>query len=65
MKPTDPEHWKQYNDRPAAVRRHSEKLAAATGLDFPDDLAAIDDWLTPARKGAVTRKLKEHHDAQD
>lgn len=56
MNPTDPDTWQEYNDRPAAVRRHRSELQAATGLDIPRNLAEIEDWLS-THKSAMTRKL--------
>jgi len=29
-----------------------------TGLDIPTRLHEIDAWLTPGRKGAITKKLR-------
>ncbi|GGO03493.1 hypothetical protein [Haloarcula pellucida] len=64
MDPTDPETWQQYNDRPAWVRRHREALMDATGLEIPQDLAAVDDWLD-RYKAHMTRKLRNDHDEDE
>lgn len=62
MNPTDPDIWKANNDRPAWVRRHRDELQQATGMDIPRSLRELEEWLTPARKGAVTKALTEDAD---
>jgi len=59
--PTDPEVWKQHNDRPAWVQRHRTALQAATGKEIPQAIPAIADWLDD-HKGAMTQKLTEQAD---
>jgi len=58
--PTHPDTWQEHNDRPAWVRRHRDELMDATGLEIPQSLAALPDWLDDY-KSTMTRKLREHH----
>lgn len=53
------DRWSENNDRLHWVQANRAELEEATGLTIPSRLHELENWLTPQRKGAVTRKLRD------
>lgn len=59
------DRWSANQDRPHWIQENRQELMDATGLDIPYRLHEIDAWLTPGRKGAITRKLRKLTEPDD